>query len=202
MQRRTLLKLSALAASGLALPADLLQARVAEAAGRGFVLNRQQRKLVTTIADTIIPATDTPGATDVGVVDFVDLMVAEWLSPDERARFLQGLGNFEPAVVKALGRPFGRLTGKERLAWLQSLQASAWAAPLGAGGHAPFIVWIKRLTVFGYYTSQAGASTELTLNLVPGAYRPCEAVLPGQRAFSLDRHSPIFVVDNTPYNVE
>jgi hypothetical protein len=48
-------------------------------------LNRDQQALVTNIAEMIIPETDTPGATSVKVPEFIDLILTEWASDDERA---------------------------------------------------------------------------------------------------------------------
>src|SRR5947207_4576408 len=62
------------------------------ARSRGFeVLDPHQRETVATIAELIIPATDTPGARAAHVDQFIDLLLGEWAPDEERARFLQGL---------------------------------------------------------------------------------------------------------------
>ena len=63
-------------------------------------------------------------------------------------------------------------------------------------GHAPFLVWMKRLTLHGYYTSEAGASQELILNVTPGEYVACHTMASGERSFSMDRRHIPFVIDN------
>src|SRR6266403_1041395 len=57
-------------------------------------LNHEQQALVTTIAEMIIPETDTPGATSVKVPEFIDLILTEWASDDDRAAFVAGLRDF------------------------------------------------------------------------------------------------------------
>src|ERR1700737_3264014 len=47
-----------------------------------------QGALVAAIAEHIIPETDTPGARSAGVHRFIDTMLAEYYSADERAAFL------------------------------------------------------------------------------------------------------------------
>src|SRR5947209_16387599 len=65
-------------------------------------LNTDQQKLVTSIAEMIIPETDTPGATSVKVPEFIDLIFTEWASDDERALFVAGLGDID-AKAAAIG---------------------------------------------------------------------------------------------------
>ena len=44
------------------------------------------------------------------------------------------------------------------------------SVPAGAAGDVPFYLKLKELTVIGYYTSQAAATTELDYQPVPGHY--------------------------------
>src|SRR5882724_9094533 len=67
-------------------------------------LNPDQQKLVTMIAEMIIPETDTPGATSVKVPEFIDLILTEWASDDERATFLAGLKDIDTRAA-TMGAP-------------------------------------------------------------------------------------------------
>src|SRR3569833_2790704 len=60
--------------------------------------NRSQLQLVSGVAEVIIPRTDTPGATDVGVPAFIDLMLGEVYAKEDRDRYLAGLAEFEAAA--------------------------------------------------------------------------------------------------------
>jgi hypothetical protein len=46
---------------------------------------------VVAMIDQIIPATDTPGAKGARVNEFIDIILTEWATPEERSRFLDGL---------------------------------------------------------------------------------------------------------------
>jgi hypothetical protein len=105
-------------------------------------LNARQRALVTEIADFIIPKTDTPGATDVKVPEFVDLIATEWMSDEERSAFLAGLNE-----IDASG--FANLARDAKVAQLAALD-KARNDKTGAG-HA--FGRLKALTVYGYFTS-------------------------------------------------
>ena len=49
-------------------------------------LNPHQDATVKAMAEFILPKTDTPGATDVGAGEFIDLMLTEWYDEQDRAR--------------------------------------------------------------------------------------------------------------------
>src|SRR3981081_705488 len=72
---------------------ETLNARAGDVPFR--TLNASQQALVTEIAEMIIPETDTPGATSVKVPQFIDLILTEWSSDDERKAFLDGLNDID-----------------------------------------------------------------------------------------------------------
>lgn len=196
MNRRSLLRLCAMAATAYGLGAGGYQLTQAMAEEGASALDARQRKLVSAIADTILPDTDTPGAVKAGVPDFIDLMVSYWLDPTERSAFLSGLDAFAQDTIRRQGTSFDMLLPAQRLGWLKAVQADAWSKR-GKGVAPSFFLWIKRLTVFGYYTSETGATEELTFNLVPGEYQPC-AHVGADHAFSINRSGFVFPVGNDP----
>jgi glucoside 3-dehydrogenase (cytochrome c) hitch-hiker subunit len=113
-------------------------------------LNREQQALVTTIAEMIIPETDTPGATSVKVPEFIDLILTEWASDEERTVFLAGLADID-ARAAALGTPrFVDMPVANRLELFTTLDVKR-ADKTGAGFA---VVRLKALTVYGYFTSR------------------------------------------------
>ncbi len=113
-------------------------------------LNREQQALVTTIAEMIIPETDTPGATSVKVPEFIDLILSEWASDDEKAAFLAGLADID-ARAAGLGTPrFVDMPAARKVELLTALDA-ARADKSGAG---LAFARLKGLTVYGYFTSK------------------------------------------------
>ncbi len=139
-------------------------------------LSGDQNELVATIAELIIPETDTGGARTARVNEFIDKMLTDWLSADEKNRFLAGLSNVDAAAVEAGGVTFVDLltdaqtqilTGLEeaRVEWRQRV-ASGEADPR----EMPFFEMIRELTIAGYYTSEIGASQELKYEIVFDSY--------------------------------
>lgn len=114
-------------------------------------LNPDQQKLVTAIAEMIIPETDTPGATTVKVPQFIDLILTEWMSDEERTAFLAGLKDIDVQAV-AMGSPrFLELADAKRGEFVTGLDAKR---PQKEGAGLAF-ERIKSLTVYGYFTSEA-----------------------------------------------
>lgn len=162
IDRREALRRAALLLGG-ALSAPLAAGVLAGCDARGVpdgtwrprALTPDQAELVATVADQILPATDTPGARAVGVHRFIDALLAESYSPSEREQFVAGLVE--------LGRGFQPGTPDQRRGLLERLDREA----------APFFRGLKELTLVGYYTSEIGATRELHHVPVPGRYDGC-----------------------------
>jgi gluconate 2-dehydrogenase gamma chain len=138
--------------------------RVPDGAWRPRAMAPDQAELVATIADHILPETDTPGARAVGVHRFIDAMLADGFPARERRRFLAGLAEVED-----------RLRGRSREAQravVAELDRAAFA-PNPGQTEVPFFRTMKELTIVGYYTSEIGATRELHHVPVPGRYDGC-----------------------------
>src|SRR3974390_1555283 len=98
MHRREVLRLLATGSLLQLAPANLFavlrEAReLIESQTSPRTLNVHQFATVKVMAEMIIPRTDTPGAADVGVAEFIDLMLTDWYDEAERGRFLSGLAD-------------------------------------------------------------------------------------------------------------
>jgi hypothetical protein len=168
-RRETLLSLSALAGHAL-FPrvlelASLDTAALAQGGAdwRPELLSPGQGRVLAEIVETIIPATDTPGAKAARVHVFADLMLAHCVPSDRRQTAV--------AAIDALGERFMAASPDDRLAQLQATDADALAL-------------LKELTILGYCTSEVGATQALAYVKVPGSYRGCVPLGPDQRAWA------------------
>lgn len=140
-------------------------------AGQGFgTLSPAEAALVREIAEAIIPRTDTPGATDARVTEFVDLLLTDWHSREERDRFLTGLAAIEGDARAQGGAGFLDLPLERRRSLLLELDA---APDRPDGSAAQALARLKQLTVFGFFTSQAAADAGLTGPVIPGRFDGC-----------------------------
>ena len=65
-----------------------------------------QAKIVSEVAEIIIPKTDTPGAKDTGVPGFIDQMIKECYKKEDQDRFLAGLKSFDDDAKTTYGDMF------------------------------------------------------------------------------------------------
>jgi gluconate 2-dehydrogenase gamma chain len=134
---------------------------------RTSTLNVSQMQLVSRVAEIIIPRTDTPGATDVGVPGFIDLMLGDVYPKKDRDRYLTGLAEFE-AAARSEGRSgFASLKPAQQVGLVKKFHAAALVE------ERPFILMTKELTLLGFFTSQVGATQVLQYAAVPGSFHAC-----------------------------
>lgn len=113
--------------------------------------NPAQFRMITRIADLIIPATDTPGAVGAGVPIYIDMVIGK----NKAQQKLVGEG-----LEWLAQKNFIRLTEDGQLAILRPLCDAADAGELKERT-VQFFHLIKNLTADGYYTSQIGLIQEL-----------------------------------------
>ena len=127
-------------------------------------LSDAQLELVATIAEHILPQTDTLGARAVGVQRFVDVLLTDHYPAAERDRFLAGLTDFDARARSRNGKGFAESTPDQQVALLSELDAATYSDTRTDAPRPPeswFFRRMKELTLVGYYTSQAGATQEL-----------------------------------------
>jgi hypothetical protein len=92
-------------------------------------LTPDQRVMVVAIAEVIIPTTDTPGAREAHVDEFVDAMLTDHLPAKDRERFLAGLKRLDARARRAHSRGFNELTTAQQSALVSDMDRLAFAEP-------------------------------------------------------------------------
>jgi len=151
-------------------------------------LNPQQNATLITMTDLIIPETDTPGAKAVRVNEFIDLILTEWAHEDERQHFLSGLDDVDKRSNAIFGKNFIDVTPAQQEILLRELdqryamdREDRAAHPYVRRPHnaqliGDFFGVVKRMTLYGYYTSEVGFTQELRKQIIPGTYHGCTSV--------------------------
>ena len=134
-------------------------------------LTEDQGRLVAEVAERIIPKTDTPGAKDAGVPEFIDLMLNDIYIEEEKQRFVAGLDQLEQDSQQTYSDSFIDLepTQQDELLSKYAAQAEESKDP----ETKPFFAMAKELTMLGFFTSEVGATEFLQYVSVPGKYEGC-----------------------------
>jgi hypothetical protein len=157
-----------------------------------FPFSAERKDLVSEIAEIILPETDTPGAKQARVGEFIEKMLMDCYAAKDQDSFLTGLKEVEE-------KKFLKAAPAQRIAILKQMEGAAKTAgaeaaeekkkdSLAGKEHAekgvPFFRLMKELTLMGYFTSEPGATLALDYLPVPGRYDGCMDLKPGQRSWA------------------
>ena len=145
-----------------AMHTHLAAAASAQAAAAPFTpkaLSAAQLESVATLAELIIPTTDTPGAKAALVDRFIDNVMAN-AQPADKERFLTGLAWMDTRSTALYGKAFTAATPAQQTELLTKLAAPSGHAAEDAPG-VPFFNAMKGMTISGYYSTKIGLEQEL-----------------------------------------
>jgi len=132
------------------------------------LFSEEERASVSALSEIIIPTTDTPGAIEAGVPQYIEFMLAEWYQEDERDRFMEGLSQVAAYANDIEDAVFAQLDAGQQTAIVQRMHDGE-AKGMDEGGSS-FFDHIKQLTLAGYYTSEVGMTMERVYLPVPGRF--------------------------------
>lgn len=183
MNRRDILKYTALA-TGAAISAPLTSILLSGCKTEPPVENylpkffqKKEFELVKKLIDLILPKMDSPSASEVGVHQTIDRMIAEVYDAEKQADFKRDFAAFAENLNAA---GFSNLKNEGQIDFLQKLELSESPASEKTGTEKkqprpPRDVFIdlKQQTI-SYYLSTEEISTRFLNYLpVPGEYQPC-----------------------------
>jgi hypothetical protein len=159
------------------------------------------------VADTILPDTKaSPGAKAAKVGQFMAVMIRDCYTLADQKTFIAGIGKLNDAAKKQYGGIFIDLPGDKRTSLLISLDkeqqdyykalykkidadiAEHKTDPNYQEPDQPnhYFRMMKELTLFGYFTSEVGATKGLRYIETPGHFDGCVPYKKGDRAWSED----------------
>jgi hypothetical protein len=152
------------------------------------------------VAETILPATSTPGAKAARTGSFMALMVTDAYTLRNQQIFRDGMRRLEEACQQEYAVSFVQARPEQRLALLQRVDAERQAEidaieaarrarapaapfqPLDAPVH--YFRLMKELVLLGYFTSEIGYRQAMRYIETPGRYDPCAPHKPGERIWA------------------
>ena len=180
LDRRALLRSAFLLVGGIGLAPEVLAQTAAGAgakAGAGF-FTAPERGTLAALCDTMIPRTDSPGAIDAKVPQFLDSLMTNWASAEHQQRLRDVVTRLDRSARTELGMPLASAPAAARTAWLTRQDAALLAA--GDRGYGD----LKRLMLTGYYFSEPGATVELRYELIPGVWEPSVPITADTRSWA------------------
>ena len=211
MNRRDLLKQIALLTGGAVIGGELFLSGCKTGAKADAGFTAANISLLDEVAETIIPATSTPGAKAAQVGEFMKVMVTDCYTQRQQDAFVSGIGELDEACKKMHSKGFVECTPEQRKALLVSLEkeakefnekrneadkplreehnkkneALAWKDQKefeGAPSH--YYTMMKQLTLLGFFTSKTGMTETLRHVPIPGKYDGNLAYNKGDKAWA------------------
>jgi hypothetical protein len=174
MERRTLIKCLLLVAGGSAvLPACLHKESKASILLKNMSISAEQEATLAEFAETLIPASATPGAKDTYTHLYALRMLDDCHEKEEQEAFLKGLKAVEELTKETHKTTFLEASAAQKKAIVEVLEAKKASADAQA-----FYKLMKQLTIQGYTTSKPVMGGIFKYELVPGRYVPQFPVKP------------------------
>ncbi len=187
-RRKALLNISVVAGGALASYIGFKWMRFNAAPDFEGLLNH--KKLIASLADTIIPPSGSPSASECQVHEFIVKMVMECTDAHTQNNFVTGLVELEEYATTNFKRSFVDCSPTEKNQILSNLEAEGKTKP-GVIGKIEkkilgksFFQTLKEYTVIGYFTSEQGANRALRYSHVPSKYVACQPYAVGEKAWA------------------
>ncbi len=187
MNRRDAISRVALIMGGTILGAELfLSGCKAKTASASALFSDTDVSFLDEIAETILPATDTPGAKEAKVGEFMARIVQDCYEEPEQAVFLGGMKLIDGHCMDRYSQPFAKCTPEQRLELLTELDLEQLAYQEEKTPSEPphYFRMMKELTMWGFFSSEVGATKVLRYIEVPGRYDGCADYKKGEKAWA------------------
>jgi hypothetical protein len=138
------------------------------------------------IAETILPATQTPGAKAAKVGEFMTVMVNDCYEKEDQQIFFDGMKKINELSEKEYKNDFIEITPQQRHALLIKLdnEQRDYTKNKKKEDRSHYFRMMKELTMLGYFTSEIGMTQARRYVAVPGKYDGCIDYKKGDKAFA------------------
>lgn len=155
-------------------------------------LSKEDGITVSEIANIILPKTDLPGAIDMAVPQFIDLLMKDVFDDEQNEKFLAGLQTFNKHFEKESASKFNEEGQEDQQSFVEKLYnlsdsetkevlslVKKKTAPSGQEDKYlmySFLVTLRDLTIKSYFTSEKIGEEVLSYDPVPGRQEGCVPV--------------------------
>lgn len=186
MDRREYLKQIALLSGAAVVGADFFLTGCSPNGTAAGSFTHAQLALLDELGETIIPATQTPGAKAAAVGQFMEVMVRDCYTTEQQKTFNAGMKSIDAASQQANGKKFIEATAAQRHDLLVRLEKEAKTYNEKKEKEKPvhYYTLMKQLTLWGFFTSKTGMTETLRHIPVPGKYDGAFPYTSGDRAWA------------------
>jgi hypothetical protein len=131
--------------------------------------NADSFELLKSLVDTILPKTDSPSASDVGVHTMIDSMVGTVYGNNDRKEYKSGFEALTKALNKEGEKSFVRLSDDQKIEVLNRIESSNGLDDIGRTAYLN----LKQQTIAYYLATEQIGKEFLNYLPIPGSYEPC-----------------------------
>jgi hypothetical protein len=136
--------------------------------------SEEQAQFIIRLTDIILPKTETAGAVELGVPEFIDEMIA-YVYTDRKEDFAKGYTAFNTECMEATGSAFLDLDDEAQVKYLNEINGNLVDAMEASDG-PNFFYTMKEMTITGYFTTEVGMTQILQYKAIPTEYNGCITV--------------------------
>ncbi len=173
MNRRELLKMIATLTGGAVIGGEFFLAGCNNPdKGVTLAFTADDTAFLNEVAETILPKTQSAGAKEAKVGEFMTRYVTDCYTHTDQEAFHKGMDKINEACQKQHGHDFMKATPEQRTALLTVIDKERAEYQKNRKGEEPphYFQYIKQLTIMGYFTSKEGRNTATRYEPAPGKY--------------------------------
>ncbi|WP_235296512.1 gluconate 2-dehydrogenase subunit 3 family protein [Portibacter marinus] len=152
----------------------------------------EEARLISSLVDTLLPRTDTPGALDVNADIFIDKVVYGTNTEEGQQALRAEMATFNQECVRNYGAVFADLSNGDKVQAMMREETKApkfnsavWGTAVGKQEPVGFYRSMKSITLWAYLTSEKIGKEVLNYDPIPGEYVGCVPLSEVGNAWSL-----------------
>ena len=185
MNRREALQSISLLLGGTILGAEAFLSGCKASTDKDVSFSEKDIAFLNEVADTILPATKTPGAKAAKVGELITVMVNDCYEEKDQQMFHDGMGQLNDRAKKDYDDDFIDLKLEQRHALLVKLdqEQKAYSKTKKETDPPHYFRLMKELTLLGYFTSEIGCKQARRYVETPGKWDACIPYAKGDKAW-------------------
>lgn len=151
---------------------------------------KERSYLISELAEIIIPETDTPGAKQAGVQNYIISVMSMCCDQQQQKAFYSGLKDVDDFAKTNFGKTFLECDSTSRHIIVEHFRSSLFESSAlllkikNKFVGKSFYFTLRELTVEGYCTSYLGATNALSYDPIPGTYNSCISLSSQQKSWA------------------